>query len=105
MKIDYWNESIPSMSFFGHTIKTTANILKKVFGEPNRTSSDGKCHYIWCLKLSGTGNKYIEEPFEIYDYKYYNNFSDDKVIDWNIAGKGTEYIKKLLEEYINENSK
>lgn len=86
-------------SFFGTTIRTTANKLKEVFGNCYGASSDGKTNHEWILGFFDG----VERIITIYDYKEYREFNDDEYIYWHIGGfseESTEKAKKMIEALI-----
>lgn len=76
-------------------ISTTYNNLFNLLGEPtyNDNSGDGKVSKEWALLLEGN-------YYTIYDYKYYDGWKNNEVIEWSIGGTKDPY---LLIDYLNDN--
>lgn len=75
-------------------ITTTYNRLVELFGEPSRSSGDGKMDVKWDVEFE---NGIVGS---IYNYKNgvrYGNPNIESITEWNIGGHKSECVKLIKE--------
>lgn len=82
-------------SFFGHTISTTVNKLKKILGqgEDNNNGSD-KVNFDWTAETDNG------DVFTVYDWKYYRPLDLDEIVDFHIGAKTKEVAEQAKKELL-----
>jgi hypothetical protein len=79
--------------FYGTTITTTVNKLKKLLGEPysNNTGED-KVNFDWdCETEDG-------DVFTVYDWKEYREISEDEFIEFHIGAISKQISEQAKQE-------
>jgi len=91
------NKSTNGTSFFGETILTSINELKRINVLPVCEQNDGKDKVNFEFELETEAGY----PFTIYDWKYYRPIEETELVNFHIGShtlRASEQAKKELEE-------
>ena len=79
--------------FYGTTITTTVNKLKKLLGEPyNNNTGEDKVNFDWdCETEDG-------DVFTVYDWKEYREISEDEFIEFHIGAISKQISEQAKQE-------
>jgi hypothetical protein len=94
----YTRKSANGTSYFGTTIKTTPQLLKKIFGFSYHESNDGRDKTNIEFTLETSDGK----VFTIYDWKLYRPYDDNELIDFHIGGHSQSVTEQAKDEIFNE---
>jgi hypothetical protein len=90
-QIKICEEDVLGTSFYGYTITTSYNKLKKVLGPPTyeNEDKDEKTQFEWAVETLDGIKGYI------YDWKEYRKIKKTADIIWHIGGKDSESCQKI----------